>query len=443
MKPKKPAETLWTADDERTHPTSTLEWWAVIGFFTTIEDQKHWDIKATLSQGGPDLTHFDALSNIAFFDEDTNTRYVHIDRELHATLQSRPDTFEVHHKDSFMRGTYPSYEIRIHDPEHDITLEMTLQAESLPYWVAHESTHGWLPMGLGFFRYGFIPKMRISGTMKIKEKHLTIQGTGYFEHIWGDFSFRNPLLQGKNLTKTLSIYARLLHWWLRHQRHSLPSSLMWSTENNPLGYDWTWAVLENGWTVFYGNVLSWLMEGPATGVVILSKDGKTFTEFGAIRFRYLKTKSSLHYDFLYPTEFEITAVHGKETLHLRFTMTAECREYISRFSKGRYWLGFVTCEAPGTAAGYYLNNQERVPLKGRCKIEPQRQASIIGHNSLRIEFLKPPQGIGVSIELDSHYLGKKIYANIRLLPTPRLRFSMRGTVKTTDVYTQKKPLTDG
>jgi len=425
MKRKKQVNSLWTAEDERVHSSSTLEWWAVIGFFTSKENQKHWSIKATLSEGVIDPAHYGSVCNIAVFDEDTKHQYVYVNRKLDSPLNSRQDVFEVNFDDSSMNGAYPFYEVRLQDPVNDIEIDITLHAESLPYQVGQEATDGWLPMGLGIFRYGFIPKMRISGTMKIQGTYVTIEGTGYFEHIWGNISFRNPVVPRKNLMKTISIYTRLLVWWLQHQKPSLPSSLMWSTENNPLGYDWAWALLDNGWMLFYGNVLSWIMEGPATGVLILSKDGKTFTEFGAITFRYIKTKFAHHYDFLYPTELEITALHEHETLHLRFTMTEECREYISQFSNRKYWLGFVTCEAPGTVMGYYMNEKEKIPLSGKCKIEPQRQVSIIGHNSLRIDLLKPPRGIGISLEIDSHYLKKKVTVHLQLVPQLTLRFNCK------------------
>jgi hypothetical protein len=425
MRRKKQAENLWTVEDERKHPSSILEWWSVIVFFTSKEDQKHWNLKATLSEGVIDPTHFGSLCNIALFDEEKNHHYIYTIRHLKSQLQSRQDVFDVRHGDSSMKGSYPSYNVHVQDPENDIEIDMMLHAESLPYWVAQEATNGWLPMGLGVFRYGFIPKIRISGTMKIQGKLLTIEGTGYFEHIWGSFSYRNPLSLRKDLKKIISIYARLIVWWLQNQKPRIPSSLMWSTENNPLGYDWAWAVLDNGWMIFYGNILCWLMEGPATGMLILSKDGRKYTEFSTINFRYTKTTFAHNYHFVYPTEFEITAFHEKETLNLRFTMTAECREYISRISSGKYWLGFVTCEAPGTVKGYYMNDKEKILLSGKCKIEPQRQASILSHNSLRIDILKPPRGVGISLDVDSHYLEKRITARLQFLPKPILRFSCK------------------
>ena len=428
MKRKNQAGNLWTAQDERKHPSSTLEWWSLIGFFTSKEDQKHWSLKTVFTEGGVDREHFDSLSNTALYNEETHQHYIYLNRKLISELQSRSDAFDVRQDDSSMKGAYPSYTVHLHDPEHDIEIDIAFKAEAQPYWVAQEATNGWLPMGLGFFRYGFIPKVKISGTLTIKGKVFTIEGTGYFEHVYGSFSFRSPLSQKGNLKKTISIYARLLVWWLQNQQPHIPSSLMFSTENNPLGYDWAWAVLDNGWMIFYGNILCWLMEGPATGVLILTKDGKHYTEFSSISFRYLKTSFAKNYDFVYPSEFEITAVHEKETIHLRFSMTAECREYIKQFSSGKYWLGFVICEAPGRLVGYYKNDTENVPLSGKCKIEPQRQASIVGHNTLRIDLLKPPRGVGISMELYSHYFGKQMTAKVRFFPKPLLRFSSKKVV---------------
>jgi hypothetical protein len=344
-------------------------------------------------------------------------------------LRARQDAFDVGFNDSFMKGSYPDYEVHFRDPDQDIEIDFTIQAESFPHWVAQEATNGWVPMGLGFLRYGFIPKTRISGTIKIHGKLFTIKGTGYFEHVWGNFSYRNPLSSIKDGKKTISTYTRLIEWWLRNWKLRIPATIMFSTENNPLGYDWAWTVLNNGWTIFYGNSLFWMMEGTATGILILSKDGKIYTEFNTIDFRYNTIQTAKNYDFVYPSDFEITAMKEKETLHLRFTMTQECREYVSRFSKGRYWLAFVICEAPGITKGYYRDDKKEIPLTGICKIEPQRQVSIIGHNSLRIDILKPPKGVGITIEVDSHYLGKKMIAQLRLIPKPILRFRCSRTKK--------------
>jgi hypothetical protein len=438
MTQKNNAKNPWTAQDEKGHPSRTLEWWSVIGFFTTQENRKQWSIKATLSEGVVNKKQIDSLCNITLFDQEANRHYVSYMRIPGAPLRARQDTFDVGLNDSFIKGSYPAYEAHFRDPDQDIEIDFTIQAESFPYWVAQEATNGWIPMGLGFLRYGFIPKTRISGTIKIHGQLFTLKGTGYFEHVWGNFSYQNPLSSAKASKKTISTYARLIQWWLRNQKPHIPATIMFSTENNPLGYDWAWTVLNNGWTIFYGNILFWMMEGPATGILILSKDGKNYTEFNNIDFRYNTIQTAKNYDFVYPSDFEITAMKEKETLHLRFTMTQECREYASRFPNGRYWLAFVICEAPGITKGYYRDDKQEIALTGICKIEPQRQVSIIGHNSLRIDILKPPKGVGISMEIDSHYLEKKMIAQLRLIPKPILRFRCSKTKKSNQLK-QIKP----
>jgi hypothetical protein len=106
-------------------------------------------------------------------------------------------------------------------------------------------------------------------------------------------------------------------------------------------------------------------------------------------------------------------------------MTADSREYVSRFSDGKYWLGFVICEAPGIVEGYYFDGEKKIHLTGVCRMEPQRQVSILGHNSLKIECISPPEGIGVSLDLESHILKKKISTKIKLAPHLKLKFNLR------------------
>jgi hypothetical protein len=110
-------------------------------------------------------------------------------------------------------------------------------------------------------------------------------------------------------------------------------------------------------------------------------------------------------------------------------MTTKAREYVSRFRKGKHWLGFVICEAPGIVEGYYSNNKKTIKLKGIAKIEPQRQVSIIGHNSLKIDIMKPPKGVGISLNFESHYLKKNIFTKIQLIPYPKIKFNFKSINK--------------
>ena len=104
-------------------------------------------------------------------------------------------------------------------------------------------------------------------------------------------------------------------------------------------------------------------------------------------------------------------------------MTSDCREFVQKFPRGEYWRAFVICEAPGIVDGYYYDGKKKTKLKGFSKIEPQRQISKFGHNSLKLDFLLPPKGIEASFDLNSHFLRKNILAKIQLLPRPKVVFN--------------------
>jgi hypothetical protein len=415
----------WTLEDEREHYPCVMEWWCAEAFFTSVEDKKQWNVKVAFTEWFEKTKKIGSISNMTLFDQDTNTHYIQYSRDDSAKLNAEKNVFNVSYDDSFMKGSYPNYIMHFHDPKNEITLDLDYRAESLPHWVAQDITNGWLPMGLGAYRYGFIPKNDLSGALKIRDKTFTIKGTGYFEHVWGDFLYDNPLTNASELKHTLGTYTKLIGWWIYNHKLHIPNSIMFSTENNPFGYDWVWALLDNGWSLFYGNIMFWIMKGPMAGTLILSKDGKAYTEFCNVDFKYNKMRYGKEHDFYYPSELEIIAKNRKEHLHLTFTMTAEAREYISKFSGGSYWIGLVICEAPGTVKGYYFDGERKTDLSGICKIEPQRQLSALGHNSLKLDFLKPPKGVGVDVDFTSHYLKKKITTKLHLAPRPTFKFDVK------------------
>ena len=425
MTNKKEPLNPWTPEDEREHYPSIMEWWCIETFFKSVENNKRWNLKASFAQWIEKTKISGSIYNMTLFDQDNDKHTKYLSKNETTKLKSSKDRFDVSYNDSFMKGSYPNYEFHFSDKQNNIKINIKYRAESLPHWIAQEITDGWLPMGLGFYRYGFIPKCDISGTMIMNDKTYTLEGKGYFEHVWGDFSYSSPLSNLLKIRKTISVYSKLIGWWLKNHKLKIPNSVMFSTENNPLGYDWVWALLDNEWTVYYGNMLFWIMKGPTTGTLILSKDGKNYREFGNVHFRYNKIQYSKKYDFYYPTELEVIGIHGEKKLQLKFKMTTEAREYVSRFTGGKHWLGFVICEALGSVEGYYYDGKKKTKLSGICKIEPQRQASVIGHNSLKIEFLKPPKGVGISFDLDSHYLGKNILTQIQLAPYPKIKWSLK------------------
>jgi hypothetical protein len=415
----------WTTEDDLAHRPSVMEWWCAEAFFTTQEDNKQWSLKAAMVEWLEHKKKIGSNVNITLFDQKTKKHYVYYSRDDTKQLEITNNPFKIRYEKSYITGAYPQYSLFFDDPKHNIQLHLTCDADSIPHWVAQDITNGWLPLGLGFYRYGFIPRCKLTGIMKRDEKQYHIDGVGYYEHVWGTFSYSSPIKNILSLKKTMGTYAKLGHWWIANHHVKIPNSIQFSTDNNPLGYDWVWAILDNGWTIFYGNILFWVMKGPSAGSLILSTNGKHYTEFCDVHFKYLHTRYAQNHDFFYPSELLVTARNKKEKLHLTFTMTAESREYISPFKGSKYWLGLAICESPGTVIGYYDNGSKKIPLQGVCKIEPQRQISRIGHNSLRIDFIKPPHGIGVSFDLHSHLIKKKIAATLQFLPHPKLRGSIQ------------------
>lgn len=425
MTKKSPMRNPWTAHDERGDTSRLLEWWATEAFFTSGEDKKRWSLKVAFSEGLIAPKQRGVVCNMTLFDQTTNKQYVYYVRTPDIHLHSNSETFDVRYDDSTMRGTYPRYQMHFHDPDHGIEIDFTSQADSFPHWVAQDVTQGWLPMGIGFYRYGFIPKTRISGTLNIQGKSSTIEGVGFFEHVFGNFDYEHPFANLSGFFKSIGVYAKLAIWWLQNHRLQIPKTVMVCSENNPLGYDWIWAVFDNGWSLFYGNAMFWIMDGPAAGILIFSKDGKQFTEFADVTFHYHKIVSAKDHDFQYPTELELTAKKGKELLHLTCTMTNTSREYVQKSRAGRFWTGLAICEAPGVITGFYKNGDQTTQIQGICKIEPQRELSILGHNQLNINLTVPPTGIGIVLDFESHFLKKKVNAYLHLAPRPRIHLRIQ------------------
>ena len=413
----------WTPEDEREHFPSVIEWWGAEAFFKSVEDNKRWSLKASFTEWLTKSKKPGSNFIVTLFDLENNKHFSHYSRNDSAKLESAKDSFNVKYGDSTMKGLYPNYEMHFRDPENNIDFDIRYHAEFLPHWIAQDITNGWLPMSLGFYRYGFIPKCNLFGTMKMEDNIFNIEGEGYFEHVWGNFSYTNPLLYATKLKKTISTYSKLIGWWIHNHKIRIPKSIMFCTENNPRGYDWIWALLDNGWSIFYGNILLWIMKGPAAGSLILSKDGKTYTEFCNINFQYKETKYVKEYDFYYPSEMTITAQNGKEKLSLCFKMTVESREFLMKLTGKKNAL-FI-CEAPGIVEGCYFDGEKNIKLSGICKMEPQRQASKLGHNSLKLDFLLPPKGFGIDADLNSHYIKKKITTRLHFAPHPSIKFNIK------------------
>jgi len=412
----------WTTDDEREHFPSGREWWCSEAFFTTIEDGRKWSFKNGFTQWVDKPNIVGSNYSQTLFDLNKNTFFRHYSSNKSRKLITSSDSFNIQFQNSVLKGGYPHYDMYLVDDTNDIVLELKYNAESIPRWVAQNITDGRMPMGFGDFRYGFIPRLKLSGIMKKGNKEYTIDGNGYFEHVWGDFSFVNPFSNVKGLKGTFQTYAKLISWWKQHHTIKIPKNISFSSENNPFGYDWIWAYFDNGWSIFFGNIRFWIYEGPAMGTLIITKNGMDYTEFCNIRFRYHKVEYSKMYDFYYPTDLELIAKKDHQQIRLRCKSISTTMEGVTKSPSGRYWLGFVITEVPCVIDGFYSDQGRKTMLNGSAKLESHRLVSIFGHNLLKLEFLLPPNGFGISSQFVSHYFKKNVRLNIQLIPRPHLKF---------------------
>ena len=166
----------------------------------------------------------------------------------------------------------------------------------------------------------------------------------------------------------------------------------------------------------------WIQKGPSLGALYLTSDGKTYWEFCNIKFQYHKLHYIKPFDIYYPTEIELKGTCDDKTLHLTFQSIVDPYEYISRYDNDKWYKAFVLIEMPGKMHGTYTDATQTIPLNGDCKLVPLRQPSVLGHNKITFDFIKPPHGIGYHAHLTSHLLKKEITSQLKFTPRPSMKF---------------------
>ena len=181
----------WTPQDEGDHFPMMKEWWTVETIFKTIEDNRKWNLMLIISYK---LNPPSSFFQYTLFDMNAKKCILRkdIDDELDK-LKLGKNKVDLKYGKSTVKGIYPDYNIHIDDEKQDFIADMIYKAKSLPHWVAQDATDGNLPIGLNFYKYGYIPNCDLTGNINLKGKKYTIKGKGYFEHIWGKWSYENPL----------------------------------------------------------------------------------------------------------------------------------------------------------------------------------------------------------------------------------------------------------
>lgn len=112
-------------------------------------------------------------------------------------------------------------------------------------------------------------------------------------------------------------------------------------------------------------------------------------------------------------------------IQLRVCSVLPAHEYIYDFPSKSFYKAIVMCEMPAKMEGIFKDKKNEIKINGDCKLVPQRQPTRFGYNSLKINFLKPPTGFGLSFDFNSHYFKKRIFSNIQFAPKPKIKFNVR------------------
>jgi len=422
----------WKPADEGDHYPSMKEWWCIETLFKTLEDNRKWNLKASFAYKLETPSCF-----FIYYLFDMTSKKLVAKKAVNDDIEKlsyKKNKIDLKYEKNTIKGLYPKYKVHIEDKEKDITVDMNYNAKIFPHWSAQDSTNGYLPIGLDYYRYGWLLNSDLSGSLKIKGNLHKIKGKGYLERAWGNWSYINPFQKLSGIRKTISTYGNLFYWWFSHRKPKIFNSISFNSENNPFGYDWFWGIFKNDWSVFYGNSLFWLSEGPAFGILTLFTEGNNYLDFANVNFHYNKVKYIEEYDMYYPIDLSLTANLNDKKIRLRAQPTCEIYEYIEKFKEKGFYKAFIMPEIPGKIEGTYSDDERTVKLEGDCKIVQQRQPSGLGHNSLKIDIIKPPKGVGIIVDFQSHYLKKKVFTKMQLAPRPRflINFGKIYSYKTND-----------
>lgn len=407
----------WTPEDEGDHFPCGREWWNVDTFFV-IDGMGNWSLTSSFEyeMETPACNLF-----LTVFNMDNGTSYsLGSYGDPVGTLTYEKNMVKLRYQNSWMEGLYPEYVV--HFERKNFIINLHFEAATPPQWVAGNISNGILPMGSGYYKYGFIPFCRVTGNITVDGKYGELRGTGYYEHVWGNWTYSNPFRNPSDLRGIYTAYKNLTKWWLSHHSLSIPSSIAFSSDNNIFGYDWIWASFDNNWSMFYGNVPSWVCQGPAFGILYLVSDEGEYLSFSNISYEYGSMVYVADYDVYYPSEIKIKACAGDKKLELDAGMTCDIHTYLDRNLSSRYWKAIFLWESPGYISGFYSDGNENVSLNGKCEIEPERQVPAIGHNYLGLNFTTPPDGIAIGISIISHFFGIGIDILFQISPAIKFHF---------------------
>lgn len=417
----------FTPDEEGDHFPCGCEWWCFHSS-VTLQTGTHLDI-LTEFQYGTKAVNRSTINVVLFcfycFNRDTGQVFDFTETFVNKGNQSGPfsfkkNTLDVRFNNCTLKGLYPSYFIYVENENKSFIMNISLNATSSSHWIAENISNGYFPWGLGWARYGIIPRLDVEGNITFNGTTSRSSGIAYYEHLWGNFSYfitlKSPsefIAFVKNLPKVMPFVK-----WIWTEQTKTYSQLKLSTSNH-YGYDWVWGSFTNGWSVQLGFFHT------MGGEVCLTPDGQTFWDFADLSVKYTRLLYIPETDTYYPLDMNITAKSGDKTLHLSLTTTTQpYLGVLTVYPASRLCSGAGGIQTAGIIEGYYSDASQNISLQGNCTIGPFRQYPTTRFESLEVARIRSPQATGFSIEIVSHLVGARLYIERLRRPDRQLNISL-------------------
>ena len=371
------------------------EWWDIDAFFN---DGKNYSVTSSF-----EYEKETPAANLFFtiFDHDENKFY-----DLGAYNESIDKLVingnKISLENCWIKIGYPFYEAYFE--RKNVTLYIKLQALSPLQKIVGDVAKN-IPFGFGYYNYTFTSKCVVSGWIEINGIKKNFTGIGYYEHVYGNWSYNKPL---KFFSKdSIKDYFSLYKWWRKGMKIDFKNITIWS--NNPFGYDWTWGFFKNGYTIFFGNIPFWIKNIPF-GIIYIY-NGKNYMEYKVTKYEYLNGEY-LNGSF-FPRKFKVYAI-GNGSLVLTFQMTLHPHIYEDKLHS-KFWKNLILYECPGKIYGWVNTSGNNIKLDGKGEIEIERQNSIFDYYAMEMAF-KYPYPLGIEFYFLSYLLKISILMQLYLIP---------------------------
>ena len=422
-----------TPEDEGDHFPCAYEIWfyhAILKF----ENGQEWDTAATfvyfMDKTKDGYINGNSFIRNRLWNKETDECFDYFQSDVFpGEFNTKKNEINLTYYNSTGRGIYPNYHFYIHDDVNNIKLDLNFHATSFSCWLAQESMDRIIPCGLGgSLKAYFIPIIEIEGIVTINKTTYNVTGIGYFEHDFADTYFGNPFAFDsiKELLVNLRSIFLYTKWYWTQVFFNRPGVNPSRHRSNDylLGWVWNWNVFENGYSiVIFRPAMMCKSGGILPLFMYLSKDGKNFTEFGYVHWTNIREIYIERADVYLPIEYEIFARKDGTELFMNYNTTTSITElYRTDWVPGAKGESctFYCC---GNVTGYCKDEDGEVQFNGCGAVEQTRSLpKRIKHHSRDVEFLLPPDGLGISIRVRSHWFGFERFLRIQIKPHFEIEF---------------------